>query len=289
MNDSGFASLAPIHTFKKENSMKLKQITASVLASIVLLGCAHKSAPSSYRFDYQTTQSAAGIIRAFDDGQHTIVQFVDLEKSQPVFSDGEGNSLEHEVRGQYAVLPQIFSHVAVKTTAGAATFKYTGQLTTMPPASTSDSEPEAVLSEDLVQVREQIKQAKQELADIQKEIANAQAARDDSVLHVLFPAASIAFQPDEKTAKTLLSRAREAGRIMVTGHADKSGSRAGNEKLALARAEAAKAYLVRHGIDAAKIMTVAKGERAPVASNDTPKGRAANRRVEIAFANEPGA
>lgn len=271
--------------------MKLKQITASVLASIVLLGCAHKGTPSSYRFDYQTTQSAAGVIRAFDDGQHTIVQFVDLEKSQPVFSDGEGNSLEHVVRGQYAVLPQIFSHLAVNTTAGAATFKYTGQLATIPPASTSDSEPEAVLSEDLVQVREQIKQAKQELADIQKEIANAQArvARDDSVLHVLFPAASIAFQPDKKTAKTLLSRAREAGRVMVTGHADNSGSRAGNEKLALARAEAAKAYLVRHGIDAAKIMTVAKGEREPVASNAIPKGRAANRRVEIAFANEPGA
>lgn len=269
--------------------MKLKQITASVLASIVLLGCAHKGTPSSYRFDYQTTQSAAGVIRAFDDGQHTIVQFVDLEKSQPVFSDGEGNSLEYEVRGQYAVLPKIFSYVAVNTMAGEATFKYTGQLATMPTASTSDSEPEAALSEDLVQVREQIKQAKQELADIQKEIANAQAARDDSVLHVLFPAASIAFQPDEKTAKTLLSRAREAGRIMVTGHADNSGSRAGNEKLALARAEAAKAYLVRHGIDAAKIMTVAKGEREPVASNDTPKGRAANRRVEIGFANEPGA
>ena len=268
--------------------MKLKQITASVLASIVLLGCAHKGTPSSYRFDYQTTQSAAGVIRAFDDGQHTIVQFVDIEKSQPVFSDGEGNSLEHVVRGQYAVLPQIFSHLAVNTTAGAATFKYTGQLATIPPASTSDSEPEAVLSEDLVQVREQIKQAKQELADIQKEIANTQA-RDDSVLHVLFPAASIAFLPDKKTAKTLLSRAREAGRVMVTGHADNSGSRAGNEKLALARAEAAKAYLVRHGIDAAKIMTVAKGEREPVASNAIPKGRAANRRVEIAFANEPGA
>lgn len=268
--------------------MKLKQITAGVLASIVLLGCAHKSAPSSYRFDYQTTQSAAGVIRAFDDGQHTIVQFIDLEKSQPVFSDGEGNSLEYEVRGQYAVLPQIFSHVAVNTTAGVATFKYTGQLATMPPASTSDIEPEPVLSEDLVQVREQIKQAKQELADIQKEIANTQA-RDDSVLYVFFPADSIAFQPDEKTAKTLLNRAREAGRIMVTGHADNSGSRAGNEKLALARAEAAKAYLIRHGIDAAKIMTVSKGEREPVASNDTPKGRTSNRRVEIAFANEPGA
>lgn len=162
------------------------------------------------------TESAAGVIRAFDDGQHTIIQFIDLEKSQPVFSDGEGNSLEYEVRGQYAVLPQIFSHVAVNTTAGAATFKYTEQLATMPPASTSDIEPEPVLSEDLVQVREQIKQAKQELADIQKEIANAQAqaqaARDDSVLHVLFPAASIAFQPDKKTVKTLLSRAREADR-----------------------------------------------------------------------------
>ena len=43
----------------------------------------------------------------------------------------------------------------------------------------------------------------------------------------------------------------------VTGYADgSSGSQAGNERLALARAEAVKSYLVtRHGIDPSRITT----------------------------------
>jgi OOP family OmpA-OmpF porin len=42
---------------------------------------------------------------------------------------------------------------------------------------------------------------------------------------------------------------------------------------------AVKAYLVKRGVDPGRIVAVGYGEDQPVASNDTPEGRAANRRI----------
>jgi outer membrane protein OmpA-like peptidoglycan-associated protein len=39
--------------------------------------------------------------------------------------------------------------------------------------------------------------------------------------------------------------------------------------------------LVSNGIESSKIEAVGKGESSPVAPNDTPDGRANNRRVEL--------
>ena len=69
--------------------------------------------------------------------------------------------------------------------------------------------------------------------------------------------------------------------VIAVGHTDSVGSDAYNEKLSVQRAEAVKAYLVSKGIDAAKIYTEGKGEKQPVAANNTSEGRAQNRRVEI--------
>jgi outer membrane protein OmpA-like peptidoglycan-associated protein len=51
--------------------------------------------------------------------------------------------------------------------------------------------------------------------------------------------------------------------------------------LAQRRAEAVRDALVSRGVDAARIDAVGLGETAPVATNDTPEGRARNRRVEV--------
>jgi len=69
--------------------------------------------------------------------------------------------------------------------------------------------------------------------------------------------------------------------IVVEGYTDSVGSDATNQKLSKDRAEAVRAYLVSKGVPADKISSVGKGEANPVASNDTPDGRANNRRVEI--------
>jgi outer membrane protein OmpA-like peptidoglycan-associated protein len=75
-------------------------------------------------------------------------------------------------------------------------------------------------------------------------------------------------------------------KIIVEGHTDSAGSEATNEALSLKRANAVREHLVSHGIDAAKITAVGKGESTPVATNDTPDGRANNRRVELVVTPE---
>jgi outer membrane protein OmpA-like peptidoglycan-associated protein len=70
--------------------------------------------------------------------------------------------------------------------------------------------------------------------------------------------------------------------ISVEGHTDSTGSNEYNQALSERRAEAVKKYLVEHGgVAADKITAKGFGETRPIASNDTAKGRAENRRVEI--------
>ena len=82
--------------------------------------------------------------------------------------------------------------------------------------------------------------------------------------------------------------------VSVIGHTDsKSVSRAlakkypTNWELAGARAAAAVRFLAAHGVDPTSLVASSRGDIDPVASNDTPEGRAQNRRVEIILRNLP--
>jgi len=72
--------------------------------------------------------------------------------------------------------------------------------------------------------------------------------------------------------------------MVVEGYTDSVGSDTSNLKLSKDRAEAVRSYLVSKGVPSDKITSVGKGKANPVASNDTPDGRANNRRVEIVIA-----
>ncbi|MEO6687430.1 MAG: OmpA family protein, partial [Dyadobacter sp.] len=67
----------------------------------------------------------------------------------------------------------------------------------------------------------------------------------------------------------------------IGGHTDSEGNDAYNLKLSQQRTDAVKAKLVELGIDDSRITTKGFGETKPIASNDTPEGRASNRRVEL--------
>lgn len=70
-------------------------------------------------------------------------------------------------------------------------------------------------------------------------------------------------------------------KLLLTGHTDSEGPDDKNMVLSGKRADGVKASFVKYGISASQIVTDAKGETQPEASNDTPEGRKANRRVSI--------
>lgn len=69
--------------------------------------------------------------------------------------------------------------------------------------------------------------------------------------------------------------------LRVEGHTDDQGPDTTNMELSERRAKAVVAYLVRAGIDAARLTSAGLGESKPLESNATPDGRANNRRVEF--------
>jgi outer membrane protein OmpA-like peptidoglycan-associated protein len=69
--------------------------------------------------------------------------------------------------------------------------------------------------------------------------------------------------------------------ITVEGHTDSTGSDVTNMELSKARAESVASYLLSRGVPREQVTTNGLGPSRPVASNDTPEGRATNRRVEI--------
>ena len=69
--------------------------------------------------------------------------------------------------------------------------------------------------------------------------------------------------------------------VTLNGHCDNVGEDALNNRLSETRANAVKDYLVSKGIASTRISTKGYGISKPKMSNDTEKGRSANRRVEF--------
>jgi outer membrane protein OmpA-like peptidoglycan-associated protein len=69
--------------------------------------------------------------------------------------------------------------------------------------------------------------------------------------------------------------------IDVVGFTDSTGALQYNMQLSQARAVSVASYLQSQGVQPVRIATQGMGPQNPIASNDTPEGRAQNRRVEL--------
>jgi outer membrane protein OmpA-like peptidoglycan-associated protein len=104
--------------------------------------------------------------------------------------------------------------------------------------------------------------------------------------NILFPANKSTLQAAaagklHQVAASLLKRF-ETSEIAIYGHTDSVGATADNKTLGTARANAVRDWLVNEGhIDGARISVHSLGEKKPLATNTTEKGRAQNRSVEI--------
>ncbi len=69
--------------------------------------------------------------------------------------------------------------------------------------------------------------------------------------------------------------------VDVVGHTDSTGGREYNQQLSVRRAQSVASYLQSQKVLPERLLTRGMGPDSPIASNDTPGGRALNRRVEI--------
>lgn len=75
--------------------------------------------------------------------------------------------------------------------------------------------------------------------------------------------------------------------VAIVGHTDNVGSASYNQGLSERRANSVHVFLVSQGVKASRMKTVGMGFDEPVASNDSPEGRALNRRVELHITPDP--
>ena len=101
---------------------------------------------------------------------------------------------------------------------------------------------------------------------------------------VLFETDSAKLAP---SAGELVKRVAEAMKknpnlkLSVVGHTDSTGDYNYNVQLSERRAKAFADALMKEGVAANRLTAVGVGPQSPVATNDTPEGRAQNRRVEL--------
>lgn len=71
--------------------------------------------------------------------------------------------------------------------------------------------------------------------------------------------------------------------VVIAGYTDSAGAAEDNLLLSEARANSVRDYLTSKGTPPDTIRAYGYGERAPIADNETPEGRARNRRIEFNF------
>ena len=106
---------------------------------------------------------------------------------------------------------------------------------------------------------------------------------------VLFDTGKHDLRPPAREALAKLSGivlAHPGLQLTVEGYTDSVGSDAFNDLLSEQRALAVRTYLVAEGLSENAVVAEGLGKAMPIASNDTPKGRQQNRRVEIIVSGE---
>ena len=110
------------------------------------------------------------------------------------------------------------------------------------------------------------------------------AAASFTLTGVTFETSSAVIRPTSFGKLDEVAAALQANpevRVEISGHTDAVGSDESNQRLSQARAESVRAYLIGKGVAADRMEARGFGESRPVAPNETPEGRAENRRVEM--------
>jgi outer membrane protein OmpA-like peptidoglycan-associated protein len=145
-------------------------------------------------------------------------------------------------------------------------------------------------------LREKAEREKQDLrARLLQQLNSILATRDSArglvanMSDVLFRSGSFELAPGarERLAKVSgIVLAYPSLHVSIEGHTDSVGGDEYNQSLSERRAQAVRDYFVQQGIQSSAVEAHGFGKNEPIASNDTPEGRAQNRRVELVLSGD---
>lgn len=123
-----------------------------------------------------------------------------------------------------------------------------------------------------------------ELQPIGTDDATVKASKPVVLRNVFFETGSAALRPEslgelDRLAQLLLEASEL--KIQINGHTDNVGDEVSNQKLSEQRARSVWEYLRTKGIAETRLLFKGFGESRPLEPNDTPEGRARNRRTEF--------
>jgi type II secretory pathway predicted ATPase ExeA/outer membrane protein OmpA-like peptidoglycan-associated protein len=134
-----------------------------------------------------------------------------------------------------------------------------------------------------------------ETSAYEEDLSEPQTGQDSSLINYRpiinfdYRTAKITPEAYEKLDRmATIAKLTPAYEIVIRGYTDNVGSYRFNKELSRLRAGIVKGYLVKKGISPERIETVGMGESGPLVPNDTPEGRAANRRVEVELVRAGG-
>ncbi len=124
-------------------------------------------------------------------------------------------------------------------------------------------------------------------AEIQREGARINVVFSDVTFELNKSDIKSTFKQDLGRLAFVLNHRYPAAELIVEGHTDITGPDRFNEILSEDRAGSVKTFLIDRGLDPNRVSSRGLGSSSPIASNETPEGRAKNRRVELIITGEP--
>lgn len=300
--------------------MKMTRIGLILASSAFFSACAYMPAadtPSRRLSPDYTAIGAPENMRAYVYGDRTVLEF----ENDPMFlsvSDKNGAAVEVERVGRYYRLNQKLDQFTVSVNGrqtavsaspearvfSASTVVFSSPARQAPPLAVLDTvsqkNDQAELIALLTLAREQLADVRRllnaasknpkasgaelfaantKLKALEEHLKTANAA----MVQVTFPPYKTAFKPSPAVAKVLIESAKMADSIHVRGHTDSFKAGRQDAQIALNRANGAKAFLLKNGVPAEKIMVSAKAEGSFLVPNISKAAKAVNRRVEIEF------
>ncbi len=144
----------------------------------------------------------------------------------------------------------------------------------------------------LVQRLEAQARVKQQFAQIEKMFSSDEARVFREGNNIIMRLVGLSFDSGQSQLKSsnfdLLGKVEKAidvfprSELIIEGHTDSHGGDDSNQTLSQARAESVQQYMINAmRIPTYRLIATGYGETRPVASNETPAGRARNRRIDI--------